>query len=148
MASVTVKTACDLMAWQRARDRNSPLWVEDPRQQLAYLASRRWGRLYAPDVIMGVYSPDELAEPGERFMGMVEEVGAPPPPPPPPPSLKLGQISERLGFTVTADFLGRLGFQPAATDKAAKLYHEADFGRICDAMIAHIRTVQHQQQAA
>ena len=69
----------------QARVRNSPLWVEDPRQQLAYLASRRWGRLYAPDVIMGVYSPDELAEPGERFMGMVEEVGAPPPPPPPPP---------------------------------------------------------------
>lgn len=67
----------------QARVRNSPLWVEDPRQQLAYLAARRWGRLYAPDVIMGVYSPDELPEPGERFMGMVEEVGAPPPPPPP-----------------------------------------------------------------
>jgi len=65
-----------------------------------------------------------------------------------PPSLKLGAISERLGFTVTADFLARMGFQPAATEKAAKLYHEADFGRICEAIVVHIRTVQHQQQAA
>ena len=65
-----------------------------------------------------------------------------------PPSLKLGQISERLGFTVTADFLARMGFPIVATDKSAKLYHEADFGRICDSIVAHIRTVQHQQQAA
>ncbi len=68
---------------KQARTRNSPLWTEDPKQQLAYLAGRRWGRLHAPDVIMGVYTPDELAEPIERFMGMAEEVGAPPPPPPP-----------------------------------------------------------------
>jgi hypothetical protein len=67
----------------QARVRNSPLWVEDPRQQLAYLAARRWGRLYAPDVIMGVYTPDELEEPGEKFMGPADVVGAPPPPPPP-----------------------------------------------------------------
>nr|HNH44862.1 recombinase RecT [Agitococcus sp.] len=26
--------------------RNSPLWVNDPRQQLAYLATKRWSRLY------------------------------------------------------------------------------------------------------
>jgi hypothetical protein len=68
----------------QARVRNSPLWVEDPRQQLAYLAGRRWGRLYAPDVIMGVFTPDELPGPDERFMGMADVVGAPPPPPPAP----------------------------------------------------------------
>lgn len=42
--------------------RNSPLWVNDPRQQLAYLAIKRWSRLYTPDVILGVYTPDELME--------------------------------------------------------------------------------------
>jgi hypothetical protein len=47
---------------KQARVRNSPLWTEDPKQQLAYLAGRRWGRLHAPDVIMGVYTPDELQE--------------------------------------------------------------------------------------
>lgn len=58
----------------QARVRNSPLWVEDPRQQLAYLAARRWGRLHAPDVIMGVYTPDELAEPDEKYMGQADVV--------------------------------------------------------------------------
>lgn len=42
--------------------RNSPLWVNDPRQQLAYLATKRWSRLYCPDVILGVYTADEFEE--------------------------------------------------------------------------------------
>jgi hypothetical protein len=58
----------------QARTRNSTLWTEDPKQQLAYLAQKRWSRLYAPDVILGVYTPDEMAEPTERFMGPAEEV--------------------------------------------------------------------------
>jgi len=40
--------------------RNSTLWADDPKQQLAYLAIKRWSRLYCPDVTMGVYSADEL----------------------------------------------------------------------------------------
>ncbi|EAM8300648.1 recombinase RecT [Salmonella enterica] len=40
--------------------RNSPLWEQDPRQQLAYLCVKRWARLHAPDVLLGVYTPDEL----------------------------------------------------------------------------------------
>lgn len=42
--------------------RNSPLWVNDPRQQLAYLATKRWSRLYCPDVILGVYTADEVED--------------------------------------------------------------------------------------
>ncbi|WP_199784215.1 recombinase RecT, partial [Cronobacter dublinensis] len=42
--------------------RNSPLWEQDPRQQLAYLCTKRWARLHAPDVLLGVYTPDELEE--------------------------------------------------------------------------------------
>ncbi|HQV24057.1 MAG TPA: recombinase RecT, partial [Agitococcus sp.] len=45
--------------------RNSPLWVNDPRQQLAYLATKRWSRLYCPDVILGVYTADEFEEASE-----------------------------------------------------------------------------------
>lgn len=59
-----------------------------------------------------------------------------------PPTLKLGDISARLGFTVTADFMLSLGFAPAATDKAAKLYHESDFTNICVALLRHITAVQ------
>lgn len=48
--------------------RNSPLWEQDPKQQLAYLCTKRWARLHAPDVLLGVYTPDEMedAPRGER----------------------------------------------------------------------------------
>lgn len=46
----------------QAQVRNSTLWASDPKQQLAYLATKRWSRLHCPDVIMGVYTPDELQE--------------------------------------------------------------------------------------
>jgi hypothetical protein len=42
--------------------RNSPLWEHDPKMQLAYLCAKRWARLHCPDVILGVYTPDELEE--------------------------------------------------------------------------------------
>lgn len=54
--------------------RNSTLWADDPKQQLAYLAQKRWARLYAPDVILGAYDADELQESIPRDMGTVEEV--------------------------------------------------------------------------
>lgn len=47
----------------QAQTRNSTLWASDPKQQLAYLAIKRWTRLYLPAVLMGVYTPDELEEP-------------------------------------------------------------------------------------
>lgn len=51
----------------QAQVRNSTLWAADPRQQLAYLGIKRWARLYCPDVLLGVYTPDELsAAPAER----------------------------------------------------------------------------------
>ncbi|WP_338505207.1 RecT family recombinase [Erwinia aphidicola] len=45
--------------------RNSPLWVTNPKQQMAYLGVKYWGRLYCPEVILGVYTPDEM-EPAPR----------------------------------------------------------------------------------
>lgn len=60
--------------------RNSPLWVSDPRQQLAYLATKRWARLHAPDVMLGVYTTDELEDSHERPMGQAEVIPAETPP--------------------------------------------------------------------
>lgn len=55
--------------------RNSTLWADDPKQQLAYLAIKRWSRLYCPDVIMGVYSSDEMEViPTEREINPVDTV--------------------------------------------------------------------------
>lgn len=53
----------------QARTRNSTLWTDDPKQQLAYLGIKRWSRLYCPDVILGVYTPDELVDTEEREVG-------------------------------------------------------------------------------
>ncbi len=40
--------------------KNSPLWKTAPKQQAAYLAVKYWARMYCPEVLMGVYSHDEL----------------------------------------------------------------------------------------
>ncbi|MEN4132386.1 RecT family recombinase [Serratia marcescens] len=46
--------------------RNSPLWKTAPKQQIAYLAVKYWARLYCPEVILGVYTPDEFDTPQPR----------------------------------------------------------------------------------
>lgn len=41
---------------------NSPLWKADLDQQLGYFAIRSWARRHTPEVLLGVYTPDEAAE--------------------------------------------------------------------------------------
>jgi putative phage-type endonuclease len=56
-----------------------------------------------------------------------------------PATLKLGVICERLGFTVTADFLAdALHIKPAKQEKAARLYTETQFRLICRQLISHV----------
>lgn len=66
--------------------RNSPLWVSNPKQQIAYLAVKYWARLYCPEVILGVYSQDEVEQLTEKEIN------------PPPQRVSLTEIS---GDTVT-----------------------------------------------
>lgn len=56
-------------------------------------------------------------------------------------TMRLGQICERLGFTITADFLSELGFEPCTTEKNAKLYKERMFPLICKTLVRHIQDV-------
>ncbi len=42
--------------------RNSPLWKTNPQQQISYLATKYWARIYTPDVILGVYTHEELED--------------------------------------------------------------------------------------
>ena len=58
------------------------------------------------------------------------------------PTLKLGQIGERLGFSLTADFLKGLGFEPAARERGACLFHEADWPLMLAALVRHVEAVQ------
>lgn len=62
--------------------------------------------------------------------------------------IKLGDINSRLGFSLTADFLRSLGFEPVGRERAAVLYRASDFQRICAALINHIQQAQHSRLAA
>ena len=53
--------------------RNSPLWKTAPKQQIAYLAVKYWARLYCPEVILGVYSPDEVEPRTEKEINPVPQ---------------------------------------------------------------------------
>jgi putative phage-type endonuclease len=68
-------------------------------------------------------------------------------------TMKLGQISELLGFSVTANFLHTLGIESVDKERAAILYREADFPRICACLIANINAacvdfIEGQRKAA
>ncbi|MCP2076389.1 UNVERIFIED_ORG: putative phage-type endonuclease [Pseudomonas lini] len=62
--------------------------------------------------------------------------------------IKLGDISSRLGFTVSADFLRSLGFEAVERKQGASLYRAIDFPIICAALINHIQAVQNSQAAS
>ena len=65
------------------------------------------------------------------------------------PTLTLGKIGTRLGFSLTADFLRSIGFEPAERARAAVLYHESDWQAICTALLNHVDHARsHLQQAA
>ena len=89
--------------------------------------------------------------PGAKRVITVELDNTPPfeiPLPKPPPTLRLGAIAERLGMGITEGFLTSIGFSPAGRDKAARLYHEADFPRICAALSEHVLRVGEKGGAA
>jgi hypothetical protein len=76
----------------------SPLWYSKPMVQLFYDTSRDWGRVFCPDVIMGVYDRDEMQEHG--FEPTAGSTGTPP---------DDGGLGERL----SARAISQMGFAPA-----------------------------------
>jgi len=52
LRSVTVK-------WKDARTQNQ-MWVKQPDQQLMYHGCRVWARRHTPELMLGVYSPEEM----------------------------------------------------------------------------------------
>ena len=58
------------------------------------------------------------------------------------PLIDLGEINASIApISISADGLAQLGFTPAATDKASRLYRAADMPLILDAMVRHIISV-------
>jgi hypothetical protein len=72
-----VKRACKITGWLAGEDepfeyqsprieqisvKNSPLWSADPDQQLFYFATRAWARRHVPEILLGIYAPEEIGE--------------------------------------------------------------------------------------
>lgn len=42
---------------------SNQMWTKQPDQQLVYFATRAWARRHVPEVMLGVYSPEDMDEP-------------------------------------------------------------------------------------
>jgi hypothetical protein len=54
--------------WADAKTENA-FWKSQPDQQLAYHGARVWARRYAPEVMLGVYAPEEMDAPPTPYAG-------------------------------------------------------------------------------
>jgi hypothetical protein len=69
-----LKRACKVVGWLQGEDepfeyqsprieqiavKNSPLWTADPDQQLFYYSTRAWARRTVPEILLGIYTPEE-----------------------------------------------------------------------------------------
>jgi hypothetical protein len=101
------------------------------------LQGKNWARQYTPGAILGVYSAAEFAlEPRTEAHGSAHLIDTDPR----PPNCSHRRRSRRAGKDVW-------GFEPAARDRRACLYHEADLPRMRAALIKHLEAVQSHQAA-
>lgn len=65
------------------------MWTKQPDQQLAYSGARVWARRHVPEVLLGVYTPEEFDAPAMRDVTpaapQIEQVPEKPKPPAKPP---------------------------------------------------------------
>jgi hypothetical protein len=73
-----------VLALKDAKTSNG-MWTKQPDQQLVYAGTRVWGRRHAPEVMLGVYSPEEMEPAKDVFVGTTIEAETPKPEPITPP---------------------------------------------------------------
>ena len=100
--------------------RNSPLWKQDPQQQLAYFAQRAWARLHAPEVLLGVYTPDEIEAIEPR--NAVARTDA-------PQGLSSDMLAQQAGVTVQQQIAHSEPVQDTDVEDIRDCQHEADEAR-------------------
>jgi hypothetical protein len=62
---------------QQCQPRFSTQWATDPKQQICYVAIRKWGRANTPGVLLGVGGDDDMAS-SPVHMGAADVVGSDP----------------------------------------------------------------------
>lgn len=90
------------------------------------------------------------AEPVATTPRIVDAVGsAGAAPTPAGARIRLGEINARIApLSISADGLAQLGFQPVGIERAAKLYRESDFQKICAALALRLSNAASQKAAA
>lgn len=82
--------------------KGSPLWDRKPDLQMWYDASRDWARQYCPDVLMGVYTADELESVGFVGPDNAKEINPP------------AHLEEQLHHRLSAKAVVGAGFDASA----------------------------------
>lgn len=72
------------------------VWITQPDQQLAYHGARVWARRYAPEVMLGVYAPEEMEAPPTPYAGPTVDGTAEPVAPAEPPKRTVRQFLDEL----------------------------------------------------
>lgn len=129
----------------QAYPRFSTQWATDPQQQISYLAIRKWGRRYTPDVLLGVYTPDELVD-GPREVditpaGEYQEQSK--------PASRTDALKARLG--AKGDQSGgtqQLQRDPGLLADVIKMIAAAGSGSELHAAKVRIKELTHEQDAA
>lgn len=67
---------------------NNQHWTKQPDQQLAYYGARAWARRHTPEVMLGVYAPEEFDEPAQDQPRDVPNLAAAPRQAPPAGSMR------------------------------------------------------------
>ena len=142
-AALVLKAPDDLAAVIALRVAEADRKAEELRESVRKEEAEKLAAQPAPLVAPAVPNVTHEAVVNLMPATVRKAIAAPAPAATSEPTLKLGEIGERLGFTLTADFLKVLGYE-ATTVKAAKLFHEEDFPAICQALINHISEVADQ----
>lgn len=105
--------------------RFSTQWATDPKQQISYVAIRKWSRLFSSGTILGVYAPEEMAEEQpNRDMGNADVLPA-----------KVDVAPYLLGIKTTKTDAEAAAYWKEHNPKFVK--QPADHAELKDAVIAH-----------
>jgi len=141
----------EITLWLKEAKTTNGMWVKQPEQQLCYAGTRVWARRHAPEVMLGVYSPEEFDAQTARdtFRGTTLDAEAQPTPAPEPaveavrpkpkqtPDEYLDALAAELAAATTAEvdeILARPSVQ-AAQDRARGA-HKDRLQHILDEAIA------------
>lgn len=92
---------------QTGARKGSPLWDKKPDLQMFYNVSRDWARVYTPDVLLGVYTEEEIESIGPEYAIDVTDAGNNP-----------DALRQRLAAAAHGD--DAEGYHPDNVDKGLK----------------------------